>query len=227
MLDILLEEPLLFFQIVAIVIISITIHELAHGFAAISQGDDTPIRMGHMTLNPVVHMGWGAIAALCLVGIAWGQMPVNPARFRNYSSSRIIVAAAGPLSNLGLAFVFYLLSDSCVFILNVLNRISAQGAVPIFLYHLLCFAIKLFGLGISMNIILCLFNLIPVPPLDGFHIFKEIFPELHYSLSKSIDTLKYNAAWPFICLFLYFVVMSSFTQFNIIFYALNPFLRAC
>lgn len=61
---------------------SIVIHELAHGFAAISQGDRTPISQGHITLNPVVHMGWPSLIFLVIAGIAWGQMPVNPSKFR-------------------------------------------------------------------------------------------------------------------------------------------------
>ncbi|MCV3215717.1 hypothetical protein OGM63_19740 [Plectonema radiosum NIES-515] len=60
-----------------------------------SQGDDTPQRTGHLTLNPVVHMGWESIIFLCIAGIAWGQMPVNPSKFRSAKLGNIIVSAAG------------------------------------------------------------------------------------------------------------------------------------
>ena len=65
------------------VIASITLHELAHGWAAIFQGDDTPLVTGHMTANPVVHMGIPSIFIFLLLGIAWGAMPINPYKLRN------------------------------------------------------------------------------------------------------------------------------------------------
>ncbi|WP_339377344.1 site-2 protease family protein [Merismopedia glauca] len=140
--------------------VSITIHELAHGIVALSQGDNTPQVTGHMTLNPVVHMGWESLIFLCLVGIAWGQMPVNPSKFRYHKLSNILVSAAGPVSNLGLASIgiagLYLSKD---------NGLVSQE----FLY-----------LAAQINITLCLFNLLPIPPLDGFHICSEIFPGLKW-----------------------------------------------
>ncbi|VAX40844.1 hypothetical protein MNBD_PLANCTO03-1356, partial [hydrothermal vent metagenome] len=62
--------------------VSIVLHELAHGFAAIRCGDRTPIELGHMTPNPLVHMGPASLIAFALFGLAWGSMPVNPSRFR-------------------------------------------------------------------------------------------------------------------------------------------------
>jgi Zn-dependent protease len=159
-LEILLTDPLLFIRFILIIIVSITIHELAHGVAALSQGDNTPQVTGHMTLNPVVHMGWESIFFLCLAGISWGQMPVNPSQFRYPKISNILVSAAGPLSNL-------LLASICLGGLY-LNLTSGNTFISQeFLY-----------LAARINIILCLFNLLPLPPLDGFHICSEIFPGL-------------------------------------------------
>ncbi|PSB03034.1 site-2 protease family protein [Merismopedia glauca] len=156
----LLTDPLLFIRLIIILVVSITIHELAHGIVALSQGDNTPQVTGHMTLNPVVHMGWESLIFLCLVGIAWGQMPVNPSKFRYHKLSNILVSAAGPVSNLGLASIgiagLYLSKD---------NGLVSQE----FLY-----------LAAQINITLCLFNLLPIPPLDGFHICSEIFPGLKW-----------------------------------------------
>lgn len=76
---------------IIIIIFSLVVHELAHGFAAIYQGDDTPIKKGHITLNPVIHMGW---------------LGVDPSKFRDRKWSDIIVSVAGPISNLVLAFIF-------------------------------------------------------------------------------------------------------------------------
>ena len=157
----LLTDPIFFFRIVAILIISVCLHELAHGWAAISQGDDTPIRTGHMTLNPVVHMGWESIIYLCLVGIVWGSMPVNPARFRNPVLGNILVSAAGPLLNLGLAIL-------CIIILAISAHHSDAGIL----------SGQFFWLAARINLILFMFNLLPIPPLDGFHICSELIPAL-------------------------------------------------
>ena len=154
-------NPILFLRIVLILIISISLHELAHGFAALTQGDDTPKKTGHMTFNPVVHMGWDAIIFLCIGGICWGQMPVNPAKFRSPKWGNILVSAAGPLLNLGLA-VFFI----------ILIRLSSSPPLDGILSY------QFLYLGARLNFSLFIFNLLPIPPLDGFQIFSEIFPAL-------------------------------------------------
>jgi Zn-dependent protease len=157
----LITNPIHFFRIVVIVIFSITLHELAHGWAAMSQGDNTPQQTGHLTLNPVVHMGKESIIFLCLMGIAWGQMPVNPSKFRSGKLGNILVSAAGPLSNLALGILFILM-------MKFLSDLSFSELLNgEFLY-----------LAARINLTLFLFNLLPIPPLDGFHVFSEIFPQL-------------------------------------------------
>ncbi|MBP0000940.1 MAG: site-2 protease family protein [Cyanobacteria bacterium SID2] len=158
-LRLLVADPILFSRIIVIIIISITLHELSHGIAAISQGDDTPQSTGHMTLNPVVHLGVSSIVFLCLAGIAWGQMPVNPRKFRHPKWSNIIVSAAGPLLNLALGVLFV------IFLKINVNWATDSIVSSEFLY-----------LVARLNLILFLFNLIPIPPLDGFHVFSEFFP---------------------------------------------------
>src|SRR4051812_36019683 len=74
------SNPRFFLAVCITVILSITIHELAHGIVAVWRGDDTPIETGHMTLNPAVHMGVISIVCLLLAGISWGSMPVDPSR---------------------------------------------------------------------------------------------------------------------------------------------------
>ncbi|WP_414572576.1 site-2 protease family protein [Nostoc sp. CCY 9925] len=157
----LFTEPIYFFRIIIIVIFSITLHELAHGWAAMSQGDNTPQKTGHLTLNPVVHMGKESIIFLCLMGIAWGQMPVNPSKFRSPKLGNILVSAAGPLSNLALGILF-------IVVLKLLGNLSLSGL----------FSVEFIYLAARINLILFLFNLLPIPPLDGFHVFSEIFPKL-------------------------------------------------
>ena len=164
----LISNPIFFFRYIVIIIISITLHELAHGFAAISQGDDTPEITGHITLNPVVHMGVESIIFLCIAGISWGQMPVNPYKFRNGRISDIWVSAAGPLSNLTLAFLFIVL---------LLISYNSGFLSRDFLY-----------LAARVNLTLFLFNVLPIPPLDGFNIFSNIFPELKQLQATPIGT---------------------------------------
>jgi Zn-dependent protease len=157
----LITEPIYFFRIIVIVILSITLHELAHGWAAMSQGDNTPQKTGHLTLNPVVHMGKESLIFLCLTGIAWGQMPVNPSKFRSAKLGNILVSAAGPLANLALGILFILL-------LKLFFNFNLTGL----------FSLKFLYLAAQINLSLFVFNLLPIPPLDGFHVFSEIFPQL-------------------------------------------------
>ena len=136
------------------VIASIVLHELGHGIAALWEGDTTPRDTGHMTINPIVHMGWFSIIALLIMGIAWGLMPVNPSRFRHGRRGWAVVAAAGPTVNL-------LLSGLCI-VLRALVIRYANFAEPLS-GNLETFLV----VGGCLNIYLMIFNLMPVPPLDG------------------------------------------------------------
>lgn len=156
----LFKDPVYFFRLVAILIISIVIHELAHGVAALSQGDDTPHREGHMTINPVVHMGYESLIFLCVAGIAWGSMPVSPHKFRHPRWSDILVSAAGPLSNLAMGSL-------CIIAIIA----TQQNSVPMVSQEFLFMAAQI-------NMMLFLFNLLPIPPLDGFSVCEKLFPAL-------------------------------------------------
>ncbi|MHC4995129.1 MAG: site-2 protease family protein [Planctomycetota bacterium] len=160
-------DPLFYLCVVFTVIISIVLHELAHGLAAIKLGDKTPIHTGHMTLDPMVHMGPFSIVILLLVGIAWGQMPIDPTRLRG-RFAEAIVAVAGPLTNLALSF--FALTVLGVWVANApdvtgIGPADADHPSP-YLQNFLYF-LYIFG---ATNLALCLFNLIPLPPLDGSHI---------------------------------------------------------
>ena len=158
MIQLLATNPLSYFRLIVIMIASICIHELAHGMAALNQGDDTPTRSGHMTLNPVTHMGMDSIFFLCICGISWGAMPVNPNNFRSRQWGDFIVSAAGPCSNLILATISI-----------VAIKIAEQSS---FLSY------DFFFLAALVNLNLFLFNCLPIPPLDGFRMFSKFFPRL-------------------------------------------------
>ncbi len=143
------------------VIGAIILHELAHGWAAIWQGDRTPIETGHMTWNPLVHMGGMSLMVFALVGIAWGQMPVNPRRFRDRYGDAY-VSLAGPAMNLALAVI-------CVILAALWGGYGQSIPNPLWT-NMLTF----FQTGVYLNVVLCLFNLLPVPPLDGSHILASV-----------------------------------------------------
>ncbi|MEC8560772.1 MAG: site-2 protease family protein [Planctomycetota bacterium] len=136
------------------VIFSICLHELAHGWAAIWQGDRTPRETGHMTMNPMVHMGGASLIVFALVGIAWGLMPTDPSRYRWGRRGRIAVAAAGPLMNLLIAVVSLLILVGYLHLAPSDTPVS--GRVINFLY-----------MGGMLNLVLLGLNLMPIPPLDG------------------------------------------------------------
>ena len=146
-------------------IFSITMHELAHGWAALSQGDDTPRIYGRMTANPVVHMGWMSLILLVLTGIAWGMMPTDPSKYRWGRRGRIIVSGAGPAMNV-------LLWAVCWGGLGVLaaQQFDAQGDLQAIrsLRSGTEVSLAIFLLiGGGLNGMLALFNMLPLPPFDG------------------------------------------------------------
>lgn len=155
------ESRPFFFATIISVVISITLHELAHGWAAIRLGDDTPIRTGHMTGNPLVHMGPFSLVALFLVGIAWGQMPIDPTRLRG-RYAEAWVAFAGPATN-------FLLSIAALTGLGLWLRYGGPPDGQVQTNAMLFLS----ALG-RINAILGVFNLFPVPPLDGSHILANL-----------------------------------------------------
>lgn len=139
------------------VIFSITMHELAHGWTAIWQGDRTPIELGHMTGNPIVHMGPHSLIIFALCGIAWGAMPVSPHRFRSRKWGDVLVSAAGPGMNLFISFI-------CLILLTIWLKF---GPTQQSIYDNLA---TFFFYGVGLNFILAPLNLLPIPPLDGSRI---------------------------------------------------------
>lgn len=157
-----IDDPVYFTQVVVTVLVSVTLHELGHAAAAIWQGDDTPRLAGRLTLNPFAHMGWLSIVMLLVVGIAWGSTPVDPRRFRSRHGDAL-VSLAGPAVNVLLALLG----------LTAFAVWSRWGAAPTPILENLRGFFLVFGL---VNVLLCLFNLLPIPPLDGSHIVADFVP---------------------------------------------------
>lgn len=143
------------------VVSSIVLHELAHGWTAIRYGDLTPRWTGHMTWNPLVHMGGYSLVALGVFGLAWGAMPVDSSRLRGRHAEALVLAA-GPAMNLALAIVAII----CLVIWEPLangHLISNLIVADPLASNLSDF----FFVGAFLNLLLMMFNLLPVVPLDG------------------------------------------------------------
>jgi Zn-dependent protease len=141
------------------VIFSICLHELAHGWTAIANGDRTPRELGHMTMNPIVHMGWTSLIFFAIAGIAWGMMPTNPMRYRHERRGRVLVAAAGPAMNLALSLATLTAAALWAWAIET-GRIAPAE-------HVERNVMQFLFIGGLLNVLLCAFNLLPVPPLDG------------------------------------------------------------
>lgn len=150
-------------------ILSLTVHEWAHAWSAFKLGDDTASREGRLTLNPIVHIDPIGTLLLPILGVPFGwakPVPVNPARFHrnvNMGTGMAITAFAGPLSNLVLAVL-------CAVTLGVLLRVTPETlANQHGLWMLLLY-------GVQLNVGLAIFNLLPIPPLDGSRIVERFVP---------------------------------------------------
>ncbi|MGI6356918.1 MAG: site-2 protease family protein [Lentisphaerae bacterium] len=159
------EQPVFYFSWILIVVFSICVHEFAHALAARSQGDDTASENGFMSLDPRRVMGYQSLIALALFGIAWGAVPVNPSRYRSPASS-VLVSLAGPLANAVLAFFFAVIVVG-IFLLS--NHLSVNFATSLTFF---------FGVGVRANSLLLVFNLLPIPMLDGWSVAEVILPPL-------------------------------------------------
>ncbi|MFP4081772.1 MAG: site-2 protease family protein [Candidatus Aminicenantes bacterium] len=162
-----------------VLLFAITIHEAAHGWAAFKMGDPTAYSLGRITLNPLAHIDpFGTILLpliLVVVGappFGWAKpVPVNPLNLRNPRRDNLWISAAGPLSNLttaafamaGIVFLKIISSDVSYFLKSFL---LGRGTLPRGFHPLEGLALILF-FGVLINTYLALFNLIPVPPLDG------------------------------------------------------------
>lgn len=181
------------FQII-ILILSAVAHEVAHGFAALKFGDETALRAGRLTMNPLKHLDpvGSVILPLLLaishspIGLAWAKpVPYNPIYFKNIRLGTRVVAVAGILTNFAIALIFGL-------ILRFFVPSLGSGAVLIM------------SLVVLINIGLGIFNLIPIPPLDGS---KILFSFLPYRYQKYLQILEQNG---FIVIIIFLLLLNSF-----------------
>lgn len=163
-------HPVLLVAWVVWVVFSITLHELGHGWAALRAGDRTPAESGHMTWNPLVHMGSASLVVFALIGLAWGAMPVEPRRFRG-RYDEAIVAAAGPAMNFGLAVLCHALLAAWLAAAG--GHWAAWMEAPDDLFRNVAMFLRV---GAVLNLVLIGLNLLPIPPLDGSRILGSLVP---------------------------------------------------
>lgn len=171
-----------------ILLLSITLHEYAHGWTAYKLGDPTPKNSGRLTLNPFAHIDLlGTIVVpFLIVFLSRGllppigrakPMPVNSYHFKNPKQDMILVGAAGPLTNIVIAAIFILL-------IKISNPLISE----------------ILALGAILNLVLAIFNLIPIPPLDGSRIVAGFLPSRQYQAYRKVERFGFCILIPFLFL---------------------------
>ena len=192
----------------ASLIVAVVLHEISHGLAALYMGDDTAKRAGRLSLNPIKHVDpigtivLPAILAISGSGMMFGwakPVPINLSKMRDVRKGLWLTAAAGPLMNLALAVISFLLFVAVVW--ASYPGFTGSGVVKAILFFLQMF--------ISINIVLMLFNLIPIPPLDGSKVLAAFLP---YETANSYLSLQRFG-------FIAVIVMMHFGLFD---YVISP-----
>ena len=161
--------------VLPVLLLSVVLHEYAHGWMALRQGDRTALEAGRLTMNPIAHIDLvGSIIVPLFLWLAPGNIlfgwarpvPVNPRNYRNYRRGDILVSVAGVAANLLLAALFTVM----IIVLIHLGRVLPAGEEVFSLLRAMA------QVGIWLNLILIFFNLIPIPPLDGSHVLYHLLP---------------------------------------------------
>lgn len=164
--------------IIPAILIGLTFHEFAHGYAADKLGDKTPKFQGRLTLNPFVHIDILGFIMILLIGFGWAKpIETNPSAYKNYYKDDLIVSLAGPFANLVVAFLGAVLM--IVFLNTGFFNMAGMANLANIIY-------KVILAIITINCMLFVFNLLPLPGLDGFHALRDLFPSFFYKLSPSI-----------------------------------------
>jgi Zn-dependent protease len=201
-------------------------HEYAHAVTALRQGDDTAYMLGRVTLNPLPHIDpWMSILLPAVLWFGSGgsftfggakPVPVNARKFRNYRKGDIVVSAAGVVTNLILALVW-----AVAFVVIGLLAHSLSAAAPV-----LDTLQRMMVYGIWLNLVLCFFNLIPVPPLDGSHLFYHLLPPRAGSWYRGLQRFGYLPIFALMFLFrpvMIILLTPAFEGMRLLLHLILPF----
>lgn len=201
LLSLLFKQPEIFVIWVLAVIYAITVHEFSHALAGHLQGDKTAENAGRLTLNPFSHLDFIGLVLLIVIGFGWGKpVPFNPYSLKNPRFGPAIISLAGPFANLLSVVVFGVILR----LILVYSSIGSDNLLFQFIINL-----------IQINLILMIFNLIPVPPLDGSKLLYSLLP---YSMNHIIVFLERYG--PFILLGIIIFASPILTQVFDFFYNL-------
>ncbi|MGE4292259.1 MAG: site-2 protease family protein [Desulfovibrio sp.] len=170
MLESSITEYALQISIIALpLLVALTFHEVAHGLVAYRLGDPTAKLMGRLTLNPLKHLDPLGTLIFFIARVGWAKpVPVNPRYFKNPRQGMLLVAVAGPAANFVLALVFAAL-------FHLLGLVPIPGRESL-LFKILYPTVLICQAGVFVNLVLAIFNLLPIPPLDGSNILAGILP---------------------------------------------------
>jgi Zn-dependent protease len=170
-LELLFRDPLAFVAIAVALVVAITVHEFSHALVATAQGDDTARSQGRLTLNPIRHLDPFGTIFMVLAGFGWGRpVPFVPARLRNRRFGPVLVSLVGPGSNFVLALAGALVLRALV--TSRTNNAAAFTFVAAFM---------------QINLILGIFNLLPIPPLDGSRLLAVLLPPSRQGIVRFLD----------------------------------------
>ncbi|MGI6269513.1 MAG: site-2 protease family protein [Candidatus Howiella sp.] len=153
-----------------VIFLVLPVHESAHAFTAVKLGDPTPKYQGRLTLNPFAHIDYFGALMILLFGFGWAKpVGINPRNFKNPKGGMALTAVAGPVSNLLVAFLFML-------VYCALETFAASAVLSTALLYLVYFLLYV----IQINVGLAVFNLLPIPPLDGSRLLTAVLPDRIY-----------------------------------------------
>ena len=184
------------------ILLALTLHEFAHAYLAFRLGDPTAKMLGRLTLNPLKHLDPLGTIMLFVANFGWAKpVPVDPRYFRHPNRDMLIVAAAGPISNLILALLA-----------GMVLRLSHTDALPLGTSDL---ALTMVLWSMRINLILAFFNLIPIPPLDGSKILRSLLPP-HLHLAY----LRFETIGPLLLLAL--ILLGQFSGVSVLWSLIGP-----